>query len=95
MTTPAPRVRHHRKKQTRRRRLPMRYMLPFLFLVALLAMLMLRGYVHSGILADHRIQPPAATDRVPEQVLGAARSSTRAAPPSPPRRCGSPTAGSC
>lgn len=70
MTTPAPRVRHHRKKQTRRRRLPMRYMLPFLFLVALLAMLMLRGYVHSGILADHRIQPPAATDRVPEQALG-------------------------
>ncbi|MFI6649785.1 bifunctional polysaccharide deacetylase/glycosyltransferase family 2 protein [Streptomyces sp. NPDC050529] len=47
----------------------MRYMLPFLFLVALLAMLMLRGYVHSEILADHRIQPPAATDRVPEQVL--------------------------
>ncbi|MFE9819274.1 glycosyltransferase [Streptomyces sp. NBC_00236] len=69
MTTPAPRVRNHRKKQTRRRRLPMRYMLPFLFLVALLAMLMLRGYVHSEILADHRIQPPAATDRVPEQVL--------------------------
>ncbi|WP_405403543.1 glycosyltransferase [Streptomyces sp. NBC_01104] len=69
MTTPAPRVRHNRKKQTRRRRLPMRYMLPFLFLVALLAMLMLRGYVHSEILADHRIQPPAATDRVPEQVL--------------------------
>ncbi|MFJ2087682.1 glycosyltransferase [Streptomyces sp. NPDC087901] len=47
----------------------MRYMLPFLFLVALLAMLMLRGYVHSEIHADHRIQPPAATDRVPEQVL--------------------------
>ncbi|MEE4489324.1 glycosyltransferase [Streptomyces sp. BE230] len=69
MTNPAPRGRHHRKKQTRRRRLPMRYMLPFLFLVALLAMLMLRGYVHSEILADHRIQPPAATDRVPEQVL--------------------------
>ncbi|MGW6209114.1 glycosyltransferase [Streptomyces sp. NPDC055089] len=69
MTTPAPRVRHNRKKQSRRRRLPMRYMLPFLFLVALLAMLMLRGYVHSEILADHRIQPPAATDRVPEQVL--------------------------
>ncbi|MEU1468808.1 glycosyltransferase [Streptomyces sp. NPDC005761] len=69
MTNPAPRVRHNRKKQSRRRRLPMRYMLPFLFLVALLAMLMLRGYVHSEILADHRIQPPAATDRVPEQVL--------------------------
>ncbi|WP_329618298.1 bifunctional polysaccharide deacetylase/glycosyltransferase family 2 protein [Streptomyces brevispora] len=47
----------------------MRYLLPFLLLVALLAMLMLRGYVHSEILADHRIQPPAATDRVPGQVL--------------------------
>ncbi|WP_399131939.1 glycosyltransferase [Streptomyces sp. ITFR-16] len=47
----------------------MRYMLPLLFLVALLAMLMLRGYVHSEILADHRIQPPTATDRVPERVL--------------------------
>ncbi|MEU5819541.1 glycosyltransferase [Streptomyces drozdowiczii] len=71
MTNPAPRGRRntHRKKQTRRRRLPMRYMLPFLFLVALLAMLMLRGYVHSEILADHRIRPPVATDRVPEQVL--------------------------
>ncbi|MFC8538735.1 glycosyltransferase [Streptomyces sp. NPDC057249] len=47
----------------------MRYMLPLLFLVALLAMLMLRGYVHSEILADHRIRPPVATDRVPDQVL--------------------------
>lgn len=69
MTTPVTRGRHNRKKQTRRRRLPMRYLLPFLLLVALLAMLMLRGYVHSEILADHRIQPPAATDTVPEQVL--------------------------
>ncbi|MFF1925260.1 glycosyltransferase [Streptomyces sp. NPDC058221] len=69
MTTPVPRGRHNRKKQTRRRRLPMRYLLPFLLLVALLAMLMLRGYVHSEILADHRIQPPAATDQVPEQIL--------------------------
>ncbi|WP_398930931.1 glycosyltransferase [Streptomyces sp. 130] len=47
----------------------MRYMLPLLFLVALLAMLMLRGYVHSEILADFRVRPPVATDRVPEQVL--------------------------
>ncbi|MCX4772251.1 bifunctional polysaccharide deacetylase/glycosyltransferase family 2 protein [Streptomyces sp. NBC_01260] len=69
MTTPVTRGRHNRKKQTRRRRLPMRYLLPFLLLVALLAMLMLRGYVHSEILADHRIQPPAATDQVPQQVL--------------------------
>lgn len=52
-----------------RRRLPMRYLLPSLLLVALLAMLMLRGYVHSEILADHRIQPPAATDHVPEKIL--------------------------
>ncbi|MBQ0848675.1 glycosyltransferase [Streptomyces sp. NPDC057620] len=53
----------------RRRRLPMRYLLPSLILVALMAMLMLRGYVHSEILADHRIQPEAATDRVPEKIL--------------------------
>ncbi len=69
MTTPVTRGRHNRRKQTRRRRLPMRFSLPFLLLVALLAMLMLRGYVHSEILADHRIQPPAPTDTVPEQVL--------------------------
>ncbi|MFI8005365.1 glycosyltransferase [Streptomyces sp. NPDC086010] len=70
MTTPAPRGRHNRKKKrTVRRRLPMRYLLPSLLLVALLAMLMLRGYVHSEILADHRIQPPAPTSQVPDGVL--------------------------
>ncbi|WP_042837407.1 polysaccharide deacetylase family protein, partial [Streptomyces sp. NRRL S-15] len=47
----------------------MRYLLPSLLLVALLAMLMLRGYVHSEILADHRIQAPAATTQVPDGVL--------------------------
>lgn len=47
----------------------MRFLLPSLLLVALLAMLMLRGYVHSEILADHRIQPEAATDKVPEKIL--------------------------
>ncbi|MEV0440138.1 bifunctional polysaccharide deacetylase/glycosyltransferase family 2 protein [Streptomyces spectabilis] len=47
----------------------MRYLLPSLLLVALLAMLMLRGYVHSEILADHRVRPPAATDQVPKEVL--------------------------
>ncbi|MFE7773209.1 bifunctional polysaccharide deacetylase/glycosyltransferase family 2 protein [Streptomyces sp. NPDC057445] len=52
-----------------RRRLPMRYLLPLLFLVALLAMLMLRGYVHSEILADHRVRPPADSDQVPENIL--------------------------
>ncbi|GHC44914.1 glycosyltransferase [Streptomyces flavofungini] len=47
----------------------MRYLLPSLLLVALLAMLMLRGYVHSEILADHRVRPPAATDRVPKEIV--------------------------
>ncbi|ROP52867.1 cellulose synthase/poly-beta-1,6-N-acetylglucosamine synthase-like glycosyltransferase [Streptomyces sp. PanSC9] len=47
----------------------MRLLLPLLLLVALVAMLMLRGYVHSEILADHRIQPEAATDKVPEKIL--------------------------
>ncbi|MEU6257710.1 glycosyltransferase [Streptomyces sp. NPDC047043] len=52
-----------------RRRLPMRLLLPMLVLVALVAMLMLRGYVHSEILADHRIQPEASADKVPEKIL--------------------------
>ncbi|MFI2783195.1 glycosyltransferase [Streptomyces sp. ALB3] len=47
----------------------MRYLLPSLLLVALLAMLMLRGYVHSEILADHRVQAPAPTTQVPDEVL--------------------------
>ncbi|CAM5538330.1 glycosyltransferase [Streptomyces atroolivaceus] len=70
MTTPVSRGRHNRKKKrTVRRRLPMRYLLPSLLLVALLAMLMLRGYVHSEILADHRVQAPAPTTQVPDHVL--------------------------
>ncbi|MES5823652.1 glycosyltransferase [Streptomyces sp. RG80] len=52
-----------------RRRLPMRLLLPCLFLVALMAMLMLRGYVHSEILADHRVQAPASADQVPERII--------------------------
>jgi cellulose synthase/poly-beta-1,6-N-acetylglucosamine synthase-like glycosyltransferase/peptidoglycan/xylan/chitin deacetylase (PgdA/CDA1 family) len=47
----------------------MRFLLPTTILVALMAMLMLRGYVHSEILADHRIQPEAATGKVPEKIL--------------------------
>ncbi|WP_320782303.1 glycosyltransferase [Streptomyces sp. CRN 30] len=54
---------------SRRRRLPLRLLLPVLVLVALMAMLMLRGYVHSEILADFRVQPPAATDKVPQKIL--------------------------
>jgi peptidoglycan/xylan/chitin deacetylase (PgdA/CDA1 family) len=48
----------------------MRLLLPVLILVALMAMLMLRGYVHSEILADHRVRPEAASDKVPEKILG-------------------------
>ena len=70
MTPPVSRGRHNRKKKrTVRRRLPMRYLLPSVLLVALLAMLMLRGYVHSEILADHRVQAPAPTTQVPDHVL--------------------------
>ncbi|CAM5425451.1 bi-functional transferase/deacetylase [Streptomyces xanthochromogenes] len=56
-------------RPTRRKRLPMRYLLPLLLLVALVAMLMLRGYVHSEISADHRVRDPAPTDRVPEKII--------------------------
>ncbi|WP_055629012.1 polysaccharide deacetylase family protein [Streptomyces hirsutus] len=54
---------------SRRRRVPLRLLLPLLVLVALAAMLMLRGYTHSEILADHRIHAPAPTDKVPEKIL--------------------------
>ncbi|AZQ35126.1 glycosyltransferase [Streptomyces cyaneochromogenes] len=54
---------------SRRRRVPMRLLLPSLVLVALMAMLMLRGYVHSEILADYRIRPAAANDKVPQEIL--------------------------
>ncbi len=47
----------------------MRLLLPLLVLVALMAMLMLRGYVHSEILADHRVQPEASSDKVPEKII--------------------------
>ncbi|MFJ8791211.1 glycosyltransferase [Streptomyces sp. NPDC102462] len=69
----APRTRRHRAalgaRDGSRPRLPMRLLLPVCLLVALIAMLMLRGYVHSEILADHRIQPEAASDRVPEKII--------------------------
>ncbi|MGA5149918.1 polysaccharide deacetylase family protein [Streptomyces griseoincarnatus] len=52
-----------------RRRVPLRLLLPLLVLVALAAMLMLRGYVHSEILADHRVQDPAPTTEVPKEIL--------------------------
>ncbi|WP_338677028.1 glycosyltransferase [Streptomyces sp. SCSIO 30461] len=69
MTTSVRRARRQRQRTAVRRRLPMRYLLPSLFLVALLAMLMLRGYVHSEILADHRVRPPTSSDNVPGNIL--------------------------
>ncbi|MFC9175357.1 bifunctional polysaccharide deacetylase/glycosyltransferase family 2 protein [Streptomyces sp. NPDC057107] len=66
------RPRTARKRTARKRplrKLPMRYLLPFMLLVALLALLMLRGYVHSEILADHRVRPPAPAGQVPDEVL--------------------------
>ncbi|MEK8143509.1 hypothetical protein NKH18_19670 [Streptomyces sp. M10(2022)] len=71
---PVQRGRHNRRKRKIRRRLPMRYLLPSLLLVALLAMLMLRGYVHSEILADHRVQPRRPPPRCPDRSSKAARS---------------------
>ncbi|MGA5038531.1 bifunctional polysaccharide deacetylase/glycosyltransferase family 2 protein [Streptomyces capoamus] len=53
----------------RRTRLPLRYLLPLLVLGATLAMLMLRGYVHNEILADHRVRPAAANNEVPRRIL--------------------------
>ncbi|GAB7062732.1 glycosyltransferase [Streptomyces mexicanus] len=50
-------------------RLPLRLLVPTLLLAALMAMLMLRGYTHSEILADHRVRPEAATDTVPQKIL--------------------------
>jgi cellulose synthase/poly-beta-1,6-N-acetylglucosamine synthase-like glycosyltransferase/peptidoglycan/xylan/chitin deacetylase (PgdA/CDA1 family) len=47
----------------------LRLLLPALVLVALMAMLMLRGYVHSEILADYRVQEAAASDQVPKEIL--------------------------
>lgn len=47
----------------------MRYLLPTTLLVALLAMLMLRGYVHSEILADHRVRGADRSTEVPKDVL--------------------------
>ncbi|WP_327186687.1 glycosyltransferase [Streptomyces sp. NBC_01334] len=58
-----------RDSAARRRRVPMRLMLPSLVLVAMMAMLMVRGYVHSEILADHRVQPEASVDKVPDEIL--------------------------
>lgn len=33
-------------------------------------MMLLRGYVHSEFLADHRVREPAPVDKVPEHILG-------------------------
>ncbi|MGD9485249.1 glycosyltransferase [Streptomyces sp. TRM70308] len=63
MSTPA------HKRQRGPRRLPLRYLLPSLVLVAVTVMLLLRGYVHSEFLADHRVSPPTAQNEVPGEIL--------------------------
>ncbi|MFD7704022.1 polysaccharide deacetylase family protein [Streptomyces caelestis] len=67
--SPRRRAAHRSRGGSPRRRVPLRLLLPVLVLVALAAMLMLRGYVHSEILADHRVQKPAPTTQVPKEVL--------------------------
>ncbi|MFI5572299.1 polysaccharide deacetylase family protein [Streptomyces sp. NPDC051740] len=71
MASRSPRRRAARRSRggSPRRRVPLRLLLPVLVLVALAAMLMLRGYVHSEILADHRVQKPAPTTHVPKEIL--------------------------
>ena len=54
---------------SRKRRLPLRYLLPSILLVVVVVMLLLRGYVHSEFLADHRVRPAAGTTSVPDRVL--------------------------
>ncbi|MER7108156.1 bifunctional polysaccharide deacetylase/glycosyltransferase family 2 protein [Streptomyces sp. NPDC000229] len=46
----------------------MRYLLPSVFLVALFAMLMLRGYVHNEIRPDHRIRLTEDRTQVPTAI---------------------------
>ncbi|WP_455753303.1 bifunctional polysaccharide deacetylase/glycosyltransferase family 2 protein [Streptomyces bobili] len=47
----------------------MRHLLPLVVLFAMMGMLLVRGYVHSEVLADHRVRPDAAADRVPQEIL--------------------------
>ncbi|WP_030908718.1 bifunctional polysaccharide deacetylase/glycosyltransferase family 2 protein [Streptomyces sp. NRRL F-5126] len=47
----------------------MRYALPALLLLVMAGMLLVRGYVYSSFVPDHRVRPPAATSHVPERIL--------------------------
>ncbi len=59
-----------RTPRNRRRWFPMRYLLPSLVLVALMAMLLLRGYVHNEIDSDQTgARPPVDQVTVPETIL--------------------------
>jgi peptidoglycan/xylan/chitin deacetylase (PgdA/CDA1 family)/GT2 family glycosyltransferase len=46
-----------------------RLVIPLLAFTMLVCVLLLGGYVRGDFAADHRVQPPAATDKVPESVL--------------------------
>jgi cellulose synthase/poly-beta-1,6-N-acetylglucosamine synthase-like glycosyltransferase/peptidoglycan/xylan/chitin deacetylase (PgdA/CDA1 family) len=52
-----------------RRRVPLGPILPVLVLLALTGMLVLRGYVHNEILADHRVRPGGTVTGVPDKIL--------------------------
>ncbi|KIF69653.1 bi-functional transferase/deacetylase [Streptomyces sp. AcH 505] len=47
----------------------MRYLLPTFLLVGLVAMMLLRGYVHNEIIPDHRVRPPASISQVPDDII--------------------------
>ncbi|GHH32046.1 bifunctional polysaccharide deacetylase/glycosyltransferase family 2 protein [Streptomyces candidus] len=57
------------RTRTRRRWFPMRYLLPSLLLVAMMAMLMLRGYVHSEFDSDQRVRQAIDSFTVPKEIL--------------------------
>ncbi|WP_101254609.1 glycosyltransferase [Streptomyces barkulensis] len=59
---------HRRSLLRRRRRRRLRRLLVLPLLLTALTVLMLRGYVHSEFLADHRVRPEAPSDRVPGEV---------------------------
>lgn len=50
-------------------RVPLRYLLPCVLLVMSAVMLLLRGYVHSEFLADHRVRLSGGNGSVPPEVL--------------------------
>ncbi|MCF3964900.1 bifunctional polysaccharide deacetylase/glycosyltransferase family 2 protein [Streptomyces fuscigenes] len=63
------RARRSAGRGARRRRLPLRHLLPIALLLVMSGMLVVRGYVYSSFVPDHRVRPPASTSHVPEHIL--------------------------